>query len=98
MSEIDKDNSEKLIEELPSEHIAGPRISTLKSQGERTRNGHVFIDRDTDISYYDNSIDNLEEVASSSSFLAVNSAVPSHLIFIGLAHLVALGWLIFVFC
>ncbi|VDK70014.1 unnamed protein product [Litomosoides sigmodontis] len=63
ISEVDSDSSKKLAKELSSEHVAGPRKpATSKSQDEGTSSGHVFIDRDTDISYYDNGIDNAEEV------------------------------------
>ncbi|KAL4003821.1 hypothetical protein ACH3XW_9195 [Acanthocheilonema viteae] len=101
ISEMDSNNSEKFAEELPSDHDADLRRSALNGQGERPRSeisGHVFIDRDTDISYYDNSNDNIEEGASRSSFLEANSANPSHLVVIMLAQFVSLGWLIFIFC
>ncbi|EJW77370.1 hypothetical protein WUBG_11720 [Wuchereria bancrofti] len=99
VSEVDNDNSKKFDEELSSEHDADPARSTINSKGERSRGqirGHVFIDRDTDISYYDNGSDNLVEAASSSSFLTVNSANRS-LIFM-FAQYASLCWLIFKIC
>ncbi|CAG9532489.1 unnamed protein product [Cercopithifilaria johnstoni] len=100
ISEMNNDNSGKYTEELSSKYIADSR-STSNNQDERSRSeisGHVFIDKDTDISYYDNGSDNLEEVANSNNFLAVSSSNPSHLITLVLAQFASLGWLIFIFC
>lgn len=96
---MNNDNSKKLPEELSSGLDADQVRSTINSEGERSRGqirGHVFIDRDTDISYYDNGSDNLVEAASSSSFLTVNSANRS-LIFI-FAQYLSLCWLILKIC
>uniref|UniRef100_A0A1I7VF27 Uncharacterized protein n=1 Tax=Loa loa TaxID=7209 RepID=A0A1I7VF27_LOALO len=93
ISEMNNDDNKKFIQQLPSMYDVDSRRSTLNSQGERSRseiNGHVFIDKDTDISYYDNADDNPNEIASSSSFLAVNSANR----IIMLAQYVLLGWFI----
>lgn len=98
--EMGNDDSEKFAEDLPYEQDADPRRSTLNKQDERSRGGiseHIFIDRDTDISYYDNGSDDLAETASSSSFLAINSANHSRFIIIMLTQYISLGWLVFIF-
>lgn len=56
---------------------------TRNDGGERSRSqitGHVLIDKDTDISYYDHNNDNTADItgSSSSSYLAANSAYHSH--------------------
>uniref|UniRef100_A0A0R3S2R2 CPG4 domain-containing protein n=1 Tax=Elaeophora elaphi TaxID=1147741 RepID=A0A0R3S2R2_9BILA len=99
-SETNNHKGHKFAEKLPSEYEDDPRRSTLNSQGEEPRsesNGHVFIGRDIDISYYDNDSDNPTETASSSSFLAVNSANASQPIIIMFMQFASLCWLIFIF-
>lgn len=95
--EMNNDNRKVFIDDSSTGNAGGDaRRSTFNNQGERSNdelNGHVFIDRDTDISYYDNeNDDNFDKAASSSSsssFLAVNSSNPSYattISIISLAH------------
>ncbi|KAM3722781.1 Type II methyltransferase M.PvuII [Dirofilaria immitis] len=95
--ETDNDNSFADRNEMPAVHNIDPG----GSESERSTNGisgHVFIDSDTDISYYDNSNNNFAEDASSSSFLAANSAIHSYATIIILGQFLSVGWLIIKFC
>ncbi|VDO76922.1 unnamed protein product [Onchocerca flexuosa] len=94
--EMINDNNFVDVDEISSVHD----VNSEKNEGQRLRggtNGHVFIDRDTDISYYDDGGENPVEAASSSSFLAVNSANRSHFIILMLGQYISIGWLIFEF-
>ncbi|VDN25296.1 unnamed protein product [Gongylonema pulchrum] len=77
-------------------HGPDPRKNSLSSQSPRRKSNfesrkHVFIDRDTDISYYDNSND-VQEGTGVGSFSAISSANCPHfgVTFVYLVFIVAI--------
>uniref|UniRef100_A0A915PZX1 Uncharacterized protein n=1 Tax=Setaria digitata TaxID=48799 RepID=A0A915PZX1_9BILA len=96
LSQMENDGDQNFGDPL----VAGPRRNTINSQGQRSKDEisrHVFIDKDTDISYYDSGSNSLIETASSSSFLASNSANHFCVFVIIFGHYLSFAWLFFKF-